>query len=207
MKHLLRVLFILALFCGVTSHARASTVDFHTQILDPTCDPGNTSCAIGLGDVGVPFPIALDAGLCTSHHPPVTGLPTDGTLFGCFVGTNNTGEAITSFTLIFNDAALDGGSCDTTLPGTITPSPVFGISGCTVDPKGGFDITFSGGMIADSNQFIILEIGADPMDFVGTATAETTPEPNSLILFSTGAMMMMAALFVKKQHRFALRKK
>jgi hypothetical protein len=207
MKHLLRVLFILALFCGISSIARADAVDFHTQILDPTCNPGNTSCAIGLGDVGVPFPIALNAGLCTSHQPPVTGLPTDGTAFGCFVGTNNTGSPITSFTLIFNNAALDGGNCDTTLPGTITPGPAFGISGCKVDPAGGFDITFSGGSIADSNQFIILEIGADPMDFVGTATAGATPEPNSLILFSTGAMMMMAAFFVKKQHRFAFRKK
>jgi hypothetical protein len=76
-----------------------------------------------------------------------------------------------------------------------------------VDPLGGFDITFSGGSIGDSNQFIILEIGADPADFNGTATAGETPEPNSLILFSTGAMMMMAAVFVKKQHGFALRKK
>ena len=207
MKLLLRVLFILALFCGVTSIARADAVDFHTQILDPTCDPTNTSCAIGPTDVGVPFSIALDMGLCTSHQPPVTGLPTDGTPFGCFVGTNNTGNAITSFTLVFNNAALDGGSCDTTLPGEVSPGPAFGISACKVDPAGGFDITFSGGSIGDSNQFIILEIGADPADFNGTATAGETPEPNSLILFSTGAMMMMAAVFVKKQHGFALRKK
>jgi hypothetical protein len=207
MKHLLRALFILALFCGVANVARADLVDFHTQILDPTCNPASTSCAIGAADVGVPFPIALDMALCTSHQPPVTGLPTDGTPYGCFIGTNNTGNAITSFTLDFNNAALDGGSCDTILPGTISPSPAFGISGCTVDPRGGFDITFSGGSIGDSNQFIILEIGADPMDFNGTATAGATPEPNSLILFSTGGMMMMAALFVKKQHRFALRKK
>ena len=207
MKHLLRVLFILALFCGVTSIARADAVDFHTQILDPTCDPTNTSCAIGPTDVGVPFSIALDMGLCTSHQPPVTGLPTDGTPFGCFVGTNNTGNAITSFTLVFNNAALDGGSCDTTLPGEVSPGPAFGISACKVDPAGGFDITFSGGSIGDSNQFIILEIGADPNDFDGSATANPTPEPNSLILFSTGAMMMMAAVFVKKQYRFALGKK
>jgi hypothetical protein len=207
MKHLLRVLFILALFCGVTSIARADEIDFHTQILDPTCDPGNTSCALGPADLGVPFSIALDMGLCTSHHPPVGGLPTDGTPFGCFVGTNNTGNDITSFTLVFNNSALDGGSCDTILPGAITPSPVFGISGCKVDPSGGFDVSFSGGAIGNSNQFIILEIGADPALFNGSATADPIPEPNSLILFSTGAMMMMGALFVRRQHGFALRKK
>jgi hypothetical protein len=211
MKHLLRVLFILALFCGVSSIARADLVDFHTQILDPpTCDPLNTSCAIGPGDLGVPFSISLDMGLCTSHIPPVSGLPTDGTPFGCFIGTNNTGNAITSFTLVFNNAALDGGSCDTTLPGDVTyvgQGPAFGISGCKVDPMGGFDISFSGGSIGNSNQFVILEIGADPKDFDGSATASAIPEPNSLILFSTGSMMMMAALFLKKQHQFAFRKK
>lgn len=207
MKHLLRVLFILALFCGVTSIAKADEVDFHTQILDPICDPGNTSCALGPSDVGVPFSIALDMGLCTSHIPPVTGLPTDGTPFGCFVGTNDTGKPITSFTLVFNNPVLDGGACDTTLPGDVSPGPAFGISGCKVDPSGGFDITFSGGSIGNSNQFVIIEIGADPNDFDGSATANPVPEPNSLILFSTGAMMMMGALLVKKQYGFALRKK
>jgi hypothetical protein len=206
MKHLLRVLFILALFCGVTSIARASAVDFSTQILDPICDPGNTSCALGPSDVGVPFAISLNMGLCTSHIPPVTGLPT-GTPFGCFVGTNNTGNDITSFTLGFNNPGLDGDSCSTILPEGISPGPAFGISGCKVDPVGGFDISFSGGSIGNSNQFIILEVGADPNLFNGSATANPIPEPNSLILFSTGSMMMMAALFLKKQYGFAFQKK
>src|SRR5437588_10871838 len=35
MKSLLRVLFVVALFCGVASHAHASVVDFHVQVLDP----------------------------------------------------------------------------------------------------------------------------------------------------------------------------
>ena len=35
MKYLLRVLFVLAMFCGFTSHARAVGVDFHVQVLDP----------------------------------------------------------------------------------------------------------------------------------------------------------------------------
>jgi hypothetical protein len=72
---------------------------------------------------------------------------------------------------------------------------------------GGFDISFSGGSIGNSNQFIILEVGADPKLFDGSATANPIPEPNSLILFSTGSMMMMAALFLKKQYGFAFRKK
>ena len=207
MKSLLRVLFILALFCGVSSFAHAEAVDFHAQVLDPACDPNHTSCALDPSDVGVPFSITLNQALCTSHVPPVTGLPTDGTPYGCFVGTNNTGNAITSFTLDFNNPGLTGGSCDTILPGQINPSPAFSISGCQVDPSGGFGLTFSGGSIGNSNQFIILEIGADPNLFNGTATAGETPEPNSFILFSTGAMMMTAAFFLKRQRQFVFGKK
>jgi hypothetical protein len=53
---------------------------------------------------------------------------------------------------------------------------------------------------------VIFESGLDPATVEGTGMVNT-PEPESLLLFSTGAMMMMAGLFLKKQPRFAFRKK
>jgi hypothetical protein len=192
MKYLLRVLFILALFCGVTSHARASS--FHAQVLDPSCNSTTnpTECGVGFTDLGVPFAVSLSQAQCGSSAitPPISGLP-DPTVtpYGCFLGTNDTGTTITSITLNFNSITGVTG-CDTTLDG-ITPGPAFSNTSCNVDPSGGFDLSFSGGDgVADGHVFVILEEGVDPGDFSGMATVAATPEPDSLLLLSTGTMMM-----------------
>jgi hypothetical protein len=210
MKHLLRVLFILALFCGVTGHARAAGVDFHAQILDPTCEDMNSACTLNEVDLGVGFPITFSASNCAAHG--ITG-PMD-LPFGCFVGTNQTGGPITTFSLDFTGAILAGATCDTDLSNTgitvpMGQGPAFSVSGCTPDGSGGFDLAFSGGTILDTNQFVILEVGIapGPDNGLGAAgTADPTPEPDSLLLFSTGALMMTAGLYVK-QRRYALGKK
>src|SRR5882757_2727213 len=66
MKYLLRVLFILALFCGFTSHARAVGVDFRVQVLDPAnvcvSSPNPASCTIG--DPTQPFAVTFDSQTC-----------------------------------------------------------------------------------------------------------------------------------------------
>ncbi len=203
----LRILFVLtaAMFCGsLTAHAQG----FHAQVLDPSCNQSLTECGVGFTDIGVPFSVALSAGQCTSNAitPPITGLPTDSTPFGCFLGTNDTGETITSITLDF--AKIPGvTSCDTLLPG-ITPGPAFSLNTCNVDPSGGYDLSFSGGPgVEDGHEFVILEEGVDPGDFTGMSTIASTPEPDSLLLFSTGAMMMAAGLFLSKRRRFAFLKK
>jgi hypothetical protein len=193
MKYLLRVLFVLALFVGFSSHAHAAGVDFHAQVLDPSCNSTTTptECGIGFTDLGVPFAVSLSAAQCgsTAITPPLTGLPTDGTPFGCFLGTNDTGGPITSITLDFKNIPGVTG-CDTTLEG-ITPGPAFTNTSCNVDPSGGYDLSFSGGPgVADGHVFVILEEGVDPGDFSGTATVAATPEPDSLLLLSTGTMMM-----------------
>jgi hypothetical protein len=75
-----------------------------------------------------------------------------------------------------------------------------------VDSKGGYDLTFSGGSIATGHNLIILEEGVDPTLFMGSAVANPVPEPDSLLLLSTGAMMMATGLFMKRR-RFAFGKK
>jgi hypothetical protein len=207
MKYL-RILSVLAaaMFCGsLTAHAQG----FHAQVLDPSCNLTSTECGVGFTDIGVPFSVALSAGQCTSDAimPPITGLPTDGTPFGCFLGNNDTGVSITSITLDF--ASIAGvTSCDTLLPGDVTPGPAFSLNTCNVDSAGGFDLSFSGGPgVADGHQFVILEEGVDPSKFVGMVNVASTPEPDSLLLFSTGAMMMAAGLFLSNRRRFAFLKK
>jgi hypothetical protein len=203
MKHLLRVLFLLTLVCGCASHARANS--FHATVLDPVCVTNpDAACTLLPTDPGTPFAINLTAQTCLDQH--VSGLPTDGTPFGCFVGTNDTGLTINSINLTFEGAPLAGATCDTNLP-----NGAFAISSCTAPSAGDPDygLSFSDGSVINSNAFIILETGIDPADFIGTATvgvAAVTPEPNSLLLLSTG--VMMAGLYLmKRQSLFAFLKK
>jgi hypothetical protein len=206
MKYLLRILFILALFCAVTNHAHAT--NFHAQVLDPTCENNNSACTLGLTDLGTSFPITLTEINCANHN--ISG-PASGD-FGCFVGTNQTGGPITSFSLDFTGSVLSGASCDTDLSNSgislpVGIGPAFSLSGCSSDGAGGFDLTFSGGAITDTNQFIILEAGVDPSKLGASAVADPVPEPDSLLLLSTGAMMMSVGMFLNKRRRFAFLKK
>jgi len=206
MKYIFRVLFILVLFCGVTSHARAQ--GFHATVLDPDCPIDTSVCALDPVDLGVSFPISFTAENCSLQG--ITG-PSD-VPFGCFVGTNQTGVPLTSFALDFTGSILMGDTCDTEIPGISLPEGVgtaFSVSGCTPDGTGGFNVDFTGGSIPFTHQFIILEIGVEPglnngLDTSGTA--DPTPEPDSILLFSTGAMMMTAGLYMKRR-QFAFGKK
>jgi len=159
-----------------------------------------TECILHPTDLGVPFSVSLLAGTCGDAG--VTPLPAPP--FGCFFAANLTGEAITSFTLDFNAIPSVTG-CDTNITG-VTPPVAFSVSSCIVNAKGGYDLTFTGGSIATGHNLIILEEGVDPTLFTGVATANPVPEPDSLLLLSTGAMMMVTGLFVKR-HRFAFRRK
>ncbi len=202
MKYL-RVVLALALFFGFASYSKAVPVNFHVQVLDPDCVTSpDAACTLHPADLGVPFGINLTASTCADHG--VTGLPTD-TPFGCFVGTNNTGVALTSVTLKFSDEGLEGDSCDTDLFGTDPPA-AFASSSCSNPGGSEFDLVFSGGSIGNTNQFVIVEVGADPSLFDGFAAVAATPEPDSILLLSTG--VMMAGLYLTKQRRlFAFLKK
>jgi hypothetical protein len=218
MKYL-RILFVfgLVLFCGsVASHAST----FHGGGLDPSCNngstPPNTECGIGFTDIGTPIPVNFSAAQCasTAINPVLTGLPKDPTTYGCFFGTNDTGAALLSITLDL--ASIPGVTgCDNDLEG-LNYGPAFTNSTCTLlappptDPSadnGGFQLTFFGGPgVPDGHTFILIEEGLNPDLFTGSTTIETTPEPDSLLLLSTGTMMM-GLYFAGRQRLFSFRRK
>ena len=190
-------LFVMVLLFGsVASHAQG----FHAQVLDPTCDITNTECILHPVDLGVPFSVSLLAGTCGDAG--VNPLPAPP--FGCFFAANLTGQPITSFTLDFSAIPFVTG-CDTNITG-VSPPVAFSVSSCVVDAEGGYGLTFTGGSIATGHNLIILEEGVDPTLFRGLATANPVPEPDSILLLSTGAMMMATGLFMKRR-RFAFGKK
>ena len=127
MEHLLRVLFILALFCGVITHAHAD--GFHATVLDPSgdsCLTPDNNCTIY--DTST-FNVQLSTAECTFLNLP------DAATDGCFLGINGTGETITSLSLIFSNAASLGSlTCDNAdnppgLPATIFTNPTCSSTG------------------------------------------------------------------------------
>jgi hypothetical protein len=200
MKYLLRVLFILALFCGFTSHARAVGVDFHVQVLDPVniCITNPAECFIA--DPAAPFAVTFNSATCALANPPIS-VPSPA---GCLIVFNATFETFTSLDLTF--AGLDGLTFDCP---TSDPNSIFASSTCS--SNGGIDkLSFSGGDgLPPAQVMFIVENGVDPALFVGTGMVGTaTPEPESLLLLSTGMIMMTAGVFANKRRQlFAIGKK
>jgi hypothetical protein len=203
MKYLLRVLFVLALFCGATSHARAAGVDFHVQVLDPVCTV-SSPIVCTVVDPSVPFPVTFTTNTCSLFF----GSPAPSTN-GCFEVINASTESFTSLDITltgFGSATFD---CPTT--GT-SPASIFTNSNCGP----GEDLSFFGGpgLSPTRTLAVVIQItdqgvadGLTIGEFAGTATVNPTPEPDSLLLLSTGAMMMAAGLFMKRQRGFAFLKK
>ena len=189
MKYLLRVLFILALSCGFAGHARADAVDFHVQVLDPAnfCSTNPALCVVA--DPTASFPVTFTAATCALESISIT--PPG----GCLIVVNDTFQKFISLDVTF--AGLGGLTFDCP---TSDPKSIFASSSCT--SSGGIDnLFFSGGDGLPGGQLmVIVETGVDPGLFNGTGTVGTaTPEPDSLLLLSTG--VMMAGLYLAKQRQ------
>lgn len=206
MKLLLRILpiLIVAGICGMPHSAYGDPVDFHMQVLDPnTCTTNPSECTIFDNPFDPAITVSFSTAVCSANNVPDPGQP-----YGCFKISNQSDLTITSLELFIpNGLDLDGqpATCDT------SPSPYFSTSSCNLTPGdadtplGTYDLFFAigpdGTGVLPSGTVVLEEIGANPADFTGTGDVGVTPEPSSLLLLSTGAMM--AGLFLSKRNLFA----
>lgn len=209
MKYLFRVLFVLtvALFCGsVACHAQRGGTDFHVQVLDPNvCLSDPAACIIF--DASDPINVSLNAATC--HIANVPNLPS-GSDFGCAILFNFTlpPEDITSLNITFSGLGDLTFDCPTTVPGSI-----FSQSSCGSSGPGTDTFSFFGGSFPFLTEAVIYESGVSPDLFQdGTGTVNQppfvpTPEPDSILLLSTGVMMFGGAYFAKGRRRLAVGKK
>ncbi len=194
MKYLLSALFVLTLFCGITSQAHAS--NFHVGVVDPTtCDTANPSICLIADPTGSISGFQFTTAICNS------GVPTSGGTPFCLELINGTlNQTINSIVLDISSAALGGQTpmCDTTAAFT---------GSCTPQPDGSELFTFTGvpgqpfgpGVVEDIYVAGLTNSAALTDGPGGGVTIEVaaTPEPDSLLLFGTGAMM--AGLYLTKR--------
>jgi hypothetical protein len=210
MKHLLRIFFVMALFCGLAPLAHAQRgVDFHVQVLDPNVCISDPSICVIL-DASAPINVSLDALACQVAGVP--NLPSDPSTYGCAVLFNLTlpPETITSLNLTFS--GLDGLTfeCDTK---GITGS-IFSQASCGSLGSGTDAFSFFNGSFPFFSEAVIFESGVNPDLFDNgtvsvnqapiTVFASEVPEPSSMLLLSTG--VTMAGAYLTKQRRRFMKK-
>ena len=204
MKHLLRVLFILALLCGVSSFARASAVDFHVQVLDPNIC-GSTPLLSGCIIINANDPINVSLKAATCQLAGIPNLPQSGD-YGCAVLLNLTlpkPEDITSLNVTFSGLEGFTFDCPTSPVGNV--GSIFGSSSCGSSGPGTDTFSFFDGSFSFGTEAIIYETGLSP-DLFQNGTGDVnqppfvpTPEPESLLLISTG--VAMAGGYLPRQRR------
>jgi hypothetical protein len=184
----LRCLFALTLVCAVSGMAKADPIDFHMVVVDP---PGFDVHDLTTTTAVVNF-TACDAGQLPQGISP--------DYVGCETFENLTGAPITSLELEFPDiGALSGQSANCTAAAGV-PN-FFSVASCSI-VNGFFVLNYSDGSIPNgfpSGVFTIAESGVRPSAFP-EGTLSTTPEPSSIWLMSTGAVMLGAFFYSKKRN-------
>jgi hypothetical protein len=182
---MLRMLFLVAAVCGLSaSSAFGSSINFHTNILDP----------IDVNEITTNnFMFSFSA--CQPNEVP-DGIAAD----GCFAGANETGQAWTSLTLTFAGSVLSGATVDCTPapfnPQTESDPNLFSvISGCSAGGDS-VTVTFSNGNIPTDafpvDSFLIIETGITPDEYgdITSTGAANAPEPQSFVLMFTGMLLL-----------------
>ncbi|MEO7030648.1 MAG: PEP-CTERM sorting domain-containing protein [Acidobacteriaceae bacterium] len=189
----IRYFFVIAILCGLSGFAKADPIDFRLNVLDP---PANT-----LRHNISSQPFAFSFGVCNFTLLPPGISPTP---VGCFFGRNKTGVAWTGLSLIF---PVSGGI--STQTANCAPQPngnIFSSANCGfANNNTQFFLSFRGGIIPNNGEFAITESGApikgDNAFPSGILGFTAVPEPGSVLLLSTGALLM--GLLVIKQRKSA----
>ncbi len=178
---LFRVIFAIAVFCGFSGMANASAIDFKMNVLDP---PTYASAVV---IHTLPFTISFSP--CGAGE-----LPGGLTASGCFAGVNDTGQAWSNLLFIFANNPGLGGQPTCGNPGL--SYSIFSTASCSLTPDGStYLLSFTNGIINVGDTFFVTEDGPAP-DAFGIGLATVVPEPNTLLLMSSGVMMfglLMAA--------------
>ena len=197
MKYLRVLLALTVLFCGFSGRAKADGIDFRATTgdgpINSCMNAPSTTCFIF--DPTATLNILLSSAACP---PGVTGPSMN---YGCYLANNLTGETITSLDITFT-AGGEGQPvmCDANGVGGI---PVVFTSVNCQQVGSTYVLDFAGGPgVANGTDFFFFEEGANPGDFMGTATITVSPEPDSLVLFSTGALAGLSALWRRRRLRF-----
>ena len=121
---------------------------------------------------------------------------------------NESGSTIDDLVLGFDQGPLDFQPAGCDADGQNGIASALNVVSCGTDPANPSDylLHFGGGAgVAPGGALIVFEQGADPADFQGgSATIGITPEPDSLLLFSTG--VMMAGLYMSRRMWTTVRK-
>jgi hypothetical protein len=189
---MLHCVLAIALACGLTGMAKADPIDFQMGVLDPPAQLTFTQI-----DGTTPFTVSF--GAC----------PSDISATGCFTGYNTSNVTFTSLDITFANTTsatdpsddidyLNGQTptCNTSIPGSLFSSASCSLSADDTT----YTLDFSGGTgIAPGAFFFITETGPTPAAFGdGIGEVATTPEPNSVLLLSTG-MAMVGLVIVRRR--------
>jgi hypothetical protein len=188
MKHWL---IALAMVCGLTGMAKAEAVGFQMVVIDPTYSGNYTINTI----TTTTFPFTFSE--CESPGQLPQGVSYD----GCFTGQNETGGTITSLTV---DIPLTAGPASCGFSTTV--ANLFSTVSCAPNSNNTDSVlTFSGGDVVEGELFTLAESGVDvtvtPIP-QGSVVAAISPEPDSLLLLSTG-VLSVGAFFHRRQRIFA----